>query len=82
MSCHNYTTFNNVESIGNKLVLEQLEDNLKSFLDWGFLNIGGFVNVNIPTTGINSNSLHTLKQTNDPGFVAGRVWQTTHKLLS
>lgn len=81
MSCYDYTKFNNVENIGNKLVLEQIEDNLKSFFDWGFLNIGGFVNVAAPVTGLNNNFLHSLKQANDPGFVAGRVWQTTHKDL-
>ena len=79
MSCPVYTTFNNVTSIGDKLVLEQVEDNLKEFLDWGFLNIGAFVNINVPTTGINNNFVHSLKQTNDPGFTNGRVWQTTHK---
>jgi hypothetical protein len=79
MSCPVYTKFNNVDSLGNKLVLEQIEDNLKSFLDWGLLNIGGFVNVNIPTTGIAANFVHQLKQSNDPGFANGKVWQTTRK---
>jgi hypothetical protein len=81
MSCEDYTRFNNVSNIGQHFLIEQLEDNLKSFLDWGLLNIGAFVNVDIPTSGINSNLPHQLKQTNDPGFVAGRVWQTFRKDL-
>ena len=44
--------FKNVSSIGDRQVLSSLEHNLKSFLDWSFLNIGGFINVNIPTSGI------------------------------
>lgn len=79
MSCENYTRLNNVNSIGENFLIEQLEDNIKSFLDWGLLNIGGFVNIKAPITGINDNLPHQLKQTNDPGFINGRVWQTFKK---
>lgn len=79
MSCENYARFNNVNAIGQKFLIEQLEDNIKSFLDWGFLNIGGFVNISVPTSGFNNNSIHQLKQTNDPDFKDGQVWQTARK---
>jgi hypothetical protein len=77
MSCNNHTTFSNVSNIGETTLINQLEDNLKSFFDWGFLNIGAFINVNIPTSGINPGAIfHQLKLTNDPGFTNGKVWQT------
>jgi hypothetical protein len=79
MSCENYTRLNNVSSIGQNFLIEQLEDNLKSFFDWGLLNIGGFVNIKTPTTGINNNLPHQLKPTNDPSFTDGRVWQISRK---
>jgi len=79
MSCENYTLFNNVNSIGQNFLIEQLEDNIKSFLDWGFLNIGGFVNVNSSTSGLNSNLPSQLKPISDPSFTDGRVWQTARK---
>ena len=41
MSCHIPTTFQNVSHVGNTLLNSELESNLKSFLDWGMLGIGG-----------------------------------------
>lgn len=79
MSCEDYTKLNNVSAIGQKFLIEQLEDNLKSFFDWGLANIGGFVNISIPTSGLSKNPVHQLKPTNDPGFNNGQVWQTTRK---
>lgn len=34
------TTFHNVSSIGHKDTISILEDNIKGFLDWSFINIG------------------------------------------
>jgi hypothetical protein len=80
MSCEDYTKFNSVNHIGELSLINQLEDNLKSFLDWGFLNVGGFINISIPTSGLPQGALyHQLKPVNDPGFVDGRVWQTFKK---
>ena len=44
MSCEDYTKFNNIESLNDHQLINQLEENVKTFLDWGFLNIGGFIN--------------------------------------
>jgi hypothetical protein len=72
------TTFHNVSSITNKDRISSLEDNIKSFLDWSFLHIGGFVNVNIPTSGINGGNFHILKSTSDPSL-GNKVWQSPRK---
>jgi hypothetical protein len=79
-NCNYNAGFQNVEDFNSYYLETQLEDNLKSFLDWGFLNIGGFVNINRPTQNINNSiGFHNLKLQSDPQFLieaAGRVWET------
>lgn len=84
MSDCNYNAgFYNVEDLSSYYLETQLEDNLKNFLDWGFLNIGGFVNVNRPTQNINNTAgFHILKPQTDPAFggdANGKVWETIKK---
>lgn len=71
--------FSGVSSIGEKLHLAQIENNIKSFLDWGFLHIGGFINVTKPQTNIYGNPLAKLKPVEDPNYQTGQVWQTMRK---
>lgn len=72
--------FVGVDSIGYPLILNELQNNYKSFLEWGFLNIGAFTNVIIPTQNISGFDLHRLRPTNDANFGGGlRVWQTPRK---
>jgi hypothetical protein len=72
------TTFQNVSSITNKDRISILEDNIKSFLDWSFLHVGGFINVNIPTSQNESGSYHILKSSQDPS-AKDRIWQSPRK---
>lgn len=67
--------FTGVSSINDYLVISNLENNLKSFLDWGFLNIGGFINVSNTATSY-SNDPSKLAIVNDPNYNTGQVWQT------
>jgi hypothetical protein len=71
--------FQSVTSISEKLLFSSLEDNIKSFLDWGFLNIGGFVNVNIPTSGMSNGEFNLLKPSPDPTAKPGCVWEAVRK---
>lgn len=71
------TTFNTVKHIGEKSVISSLEDNIKSFLDWGFLNIGGFVNASIQSVGNNPATI--LKPVSYPPKPPNTVWETTRK---
>lgn len=73
------TTFNHVEHIGQKYNISILEDNIKSFLDWGFLNIGGFINVSIPSSGIVGGNFHQCRPVAEPGSLANRVWEAPRK---
>lgn len=80
MSCNYQANFQNVDSLGKYLLYTQLEHNMKHFLDWGFLNIGGFVNINRPTNNINNtSSFHKLTSVVDPAYANGRVWETFKK---
>lgn len=72
-------SFIGVQSLGQSLLINELINNYKSFLDWGFLNIGGFTNVSIPTANISNFNLHILKPTKDPNYPANTVWQTPRK---
>ena len=50
--------FYGVHSIGDHLLLNQLEENIDNYLDYNFQKIGGWVNVNIPRASIRKNLLH------------------------
>jgi len=54
-----YTKFNYITSIRNKNSISQVEDNLKHFLDWSFLQIDGYVNVN--QSSASQSGLYTLR---------------------
>jgi hypothetical protein len=68
-----------VDNIGSTQLLNELENNYKSFLDWGFINAGGFTNVNRPTQNIAGFDLHKLRPTKDANYPTNRVWQTPRK---
>jgi hypothetical protein len=82
-NCNYNAGFQNVTDFSSYYLETQLEDNFKNFLDWGFLNIGGFVNVNRPTQNINNSAgFHVLKPQIDPAFGTnntGKVWETAKK---
>jgi len=71
--------FSGVTNIGSHLLMSQVENNIKSFLDWGLLNIGAFINVTRNQFNIHGNPLHVLKPTEDPNYDLGQVWQTMRK---
>jgi hypothetical protein len=71
--------FNLVSNIGHINPVASLEDNLKSFLDWSFLNIGAFVNITIPDSGISGGAFHQLKPVLDPSLPQNRVWEAPRK---
>lgn len=71
--------FSGVNKIGQNFLISQLESNMKSFLDWGFLNIGGFVNVNRSVSNVHSNPLYKLYSVEDPNYNNGQIWYTVRK---
>ena len=72
------TTFNHITDIGQRDIVSSLEDNVKSFLDWSFLKIGGFVNVNIPA--VTGNGPHKLiPVSGDPSVTYPKTWESNRK---
>tara|TARA_B100002019_G_scaffold65741_1_gene56454 strand:- start:7430 stop:8725 length:1296 start_codon:yes stop_codon:yes gene_type:complete len=69
--------FTGVTSVNDYLLISNIENNLKSFLDWGFLNIGGFINVGA-TANTYNDSPNKLAYVKDPNYDDGQVWQTKY----
>lgn len=78
MSCVNqdFTKLNFVDSLNETFYINTVEENLKSFFDYGLLNVGGFINVTIPTSGLYSNNFHKLSPISDPANKANTIWAT------
>jgi len=70
-----YTTFYGVHGLRQNSYIDCVEENLKSFFDYAFLKIGGFNNVEVPTSGLYATTFHKLKPIKDPGFTSDTVWQ-------
>lgn len=79
MSCNSSSKFYGVDTLKDNFFISSVEENLKSFLDYGLLNIGGFINVSIPTSGLYNTGFHVCKPTNDPSRPNNSVWQTPRK---
>lgn len=78
--CSYRTGFQNVDKINQYLLNTQIEENYKEFLNWGFLNIGGFTNVSRPLSNINNLvQFHKLKHKQDPAYTDGQIWETFRK---
>lgn len=78
MSClnNNFSTLNFVTSLNDTFYINSIEENLKTFFDYGLLNVGGFINVNTPTSGLYNNVFHKLKPVEDPANKANTLWIT------
>ena len=53
-----------------------LSDNFIQFYDWGFLDKGGYVNINSPASGMYGGSKHLLKAVDDPNYAPYQSWQS------
>lgn len=66
------TQFHHVESLSHKNRLSSLEDNIKNFLDWSFLNIGGFINIPLSSP---DSSFRVIPDANQ----GNRIWESAHQ---
>ena len=73
------SSFQHVNKIGEKSVISILEHNMKDFLNYGFLKIGGFIDVNIPASGISGGDFSTLKPAYHTSCPSGTVWEAPRK---
>lgn len=70
-----FTVLDNVSEFGQTMLEQSLKVNLVSFLEWGFLNIGGFANVRVGASGTYGGSLSELRPVQHPNYQDGRVWE-------
>lgn len=79
--CNTSYCFNGVTSINQDLLLNIVEANIKTFLDWGFLNIGAWFDaeLNQDTIYSNVNQQSRLLPVADEQFVDGQIWQGIRK---
>lgn len=73
-----YLRLKNVPSgVGFPLVTRQVKENLINFFNWGFINAGGFSNVNIGTSGTYSpvRDKSQLRLSTDARYSQGQVWE-------
>lgn len=68
------TVFREITSINQATLSQQLEANLIQYFSWGFLNIGGFYNVEIPQSGSYGGRPYQLDLVKDHRYTNGQVW--------
>ena len=62
-------------TFGDATVTTHVRENLISFFEYGLLEKGAFVNVNIPSTGYYGGLEHKLALVDDRRFQSGQVWE-------
>lgn len=65
-----------IVGLGRAQFSEQIETNIIQYLSWGFLTVGGYVNVYIPQSGVYGGNHHRLRPAKDKNFTDGQVWET------
>ncbi len=74
-----HTSFKNVSSFNESLISDQIESNVISFINWGLLGIGAFVNVTIPVSGAYGGQPYKLRLADNPNYNKGQVWEGFRK---
>lgn len=79
-NCGYNNCFKGISNINEDLLLNILESNFKMYLDWSFLNIGAWFDVNLNDNSIYGVNNHfTLVPVSDPAYADGMVWQGIRK---
>lgn len=73
-----YTQFNFATNLNDKGLYSQLEHNVKDFLDWSFLQINGYNNVDI-VSGVNPQHYQLHNVSGIVGLPSNRVWESPFK---
>lgn len=72
------TTLRHVTNFHQPLVSNNIESNIMAFFDWGLLNVGGFYNVTVSTSGTDGGNFSRLRADNF-NFPSGKVWEGVRK---
>ena len=68
------SNFKGYDNIGEPSLSEAIEDNIVEYINWGFLKLGAYYNIRIPTSGNFGGNMHQLRSINDPNYERGQVW--------
>lgn len=79
MSCDAFKQFPHVANIGNSLLMNELESNMKLYMDWSLLKIGAYYNITLPTSGYYGGDFSVLRPFTDQYYSSGTVWQGIRK---
>ena len=79
MNCDPNRKFVKVNHVGENSLINQMESSLKTYLDWGLLSIGGWTNIETPTSGAFGGDFSTLRAVSDPAYTDGQVWESARK---
>jgi hypothetical protein len=75
-----WTRLIGAEDVDKKSFLENLEENLIEFFNWGLLEGGGYSDAHIDTPGVSDPTDDvTLLPNHMQGVVDGRIWQSPHR---
>lgn len=62
-------------NFGDSTITNHIQENVRDFLDYGLLEKGNFIDVEIPSVGIYGGDDHVLRPVDDPRYTYGQVWQ-------
>lgn len=68
-----------VDNVQSLTLSNIITDNLVKFIDYGFVDKGGFVNVEIPSSGMYGGDKHKLRLVDDTAYTSGRTWESFRK---
>lgn len=74
-----HTNFKGVTHFGNDQLMNILEINLKTYVDWSLLKIGGWVDISNTQADIWAGDTSQLRMVEDPSYTDGQVWQGQRK---
>jgi len=78
--CEFNSQFKSISNITEDLLLNIIETNFKSFLDWSFLRIGAWMDVSQGNGSLYGGwPPYQLMSVEDPSYTDGQVWQAFKK---
>lgn len=79
MPCNEYTKFRKVQHYGRPDLIEQIEVNLKHYIDWSLLQIGAWRNAASDASGVYGGEFNTLHEIVDSDYGPNRAYQAIRK---
>lgn len=74
-----YLTLKGVTDVTRQQLLEAMAQGVRAFLEWGFLNAGGFSTVEVATPGTNDPYAdEMLRPVHQEGVADNRIWEALH----